>query len=404
MMSHQIQHYPPSIPDRMAGHTFGPFRIMTTTTDGETCTIKILEVGHALTKVESFPIRLRERGFLIKSFSPTTYRVSVLIPGNRNRLSILDVRNSESLLDEEWTSLWSQCFSSDGSLFAASWDVVHIWVYNKGYYIPWSRFRHNTSPPTHLLFSPTCSSILADFGPTLKMWYLDDPPAPVAHNPQPDIFSRSGTYLITARRGDRTATVTNLLPRTPPQFLDTGVRIDGCVITGNVILVQGDRLVTARRLTEEGLVDNGGTSPSGRIWVIPQDSTLASLGVKGQTGFIVAGSTTYANHTGTGEGLRDIRDIPGPLQFPGSLYSFQALSWSDPYYYESELYDGTSGAEWPISRATLQEGWVKDPGGRHRLWLPAEWRPGEYDIGWGWYHIIATLECKIRIGRVVIAF
>ena len=41
--------------------------------------------------------------------------------------------------------------------------------------------------------------------------------------------------------------------------------IDGCAFTENIILVQGDQLAAAWRLTEEGLVDNGKAGPSGQI-------------------------------------------------------------------------------------------------------------------------------------------
>ena len=103
------------------------FRIMTTEWDGQTCTIEISEVGLIITKINSFCIELWGEYHPIRSFSPSTYRTSFFISTN-NQICILDVQSSECLLWGGDDGHGFHCFSSDGSLFAASMlRGVHIW-------------------------------------------------------------------------------------------------------------------------------------------------------------------------------------------------------------------------------------------------------------------------------------
>ena len=76
------------------------------------CTIDIFEVGSTRTKIESFGFRDVGWGakLPIRSFSPTTYRISVYWQA---RLLVLDIRNSGRLLDETQI-FYSDSFSPDG--------------------------------------------------------------------------------------------------------------------------------------------------------------------------------------------------------------------------------------------------------------------------------------------------
>ena len=136
------------------------FRVMTTEWDCETCTIEISEVRSALTKIESF--RISEpwgQDDQIESFSPTTHRISISGPIS-GRLRILDVRDSECLLEGECDSYSSHCFSSDGSLFAVFLgSALNVWKYTSGHYTPWRKFLSHlkSHPYSPLQLSPNLS-------------------------------------------------------------------------------------------------------------------------------------------------------------------------------------------------------------------------------------------------------
>jgi len=99
------------------------FRIMTTGWDGRTRTVDIFEAGSVLTKIESFRVGSLVQHDTIWSFSPATYRISVVACG---QLRILDLRNSEPLLEDD-RDFYPHSFSSDGTLFAGS-TKTSVWI------------------------------------------------------------------------------------------------------------------------------------------------------------------------------------------------------------------------------------------------------------------------------------
>jgi hypothetical protein len=150
---------------------------MAMTQDSEACTLDIFEVGHALTKVKSFAIQLKGHNSSIEAFSPTMYHISISHYGSGDRLLIVDIQNSEVLLDKG-QQCFAHCFSSNGSLFAASSPLdVHIWKYDSGSYTPWREFPllANPDPSSYSQFSPTSSSILGHFQDILWLWHFDGP-------------------------------------------------------------------------------------------------------------------------------------------------------------------------------------------------------------------------------------
>lgn len=56
---------------------------------------------------------------------------------------------------------------------------------------------------------------------------------------------------------------------------------------------------------------------------------------------------------------------------------------------------------WPISRSTLQEGWVKDPEGKTQLWIPIEWRMPHNQV---WFTNLTTLLLDLPGATVIIMF
>ena len=365
--------------------------------------INIFKVGSTLTKIRSFVFSPLYQA-VIGSFSPTTHRVSI---SDGYTLRIFDTQDSKRLLDATGYSSLSHCFSSDGSLFAASQESgVHIWKYASGCYNLWREFRCQ-GPSNSLRFSPTPSSILGHCGDILQVWRLHElPAAPKTNHQQCAGLSRSGTRVVTAHKLGNTVKIIDLLAQTPPQFIDTNVEIEGLVLTGNVLLVAGSRKLIAWLLTEEGLVDGViGDRRVGRsdsIWTIPQSGYLWMFRVEGQAGVIeLHRDALHVYHTETGEVLHPIQE---PRRYSGHRYYLSdALRGRDYLRYHNLSQCNTPSEDsWQTSRATLREGWVKDPEGKHRLWVPVEWRT-EWDPA-DWRHDVTTQFSYLGDRPVIIKF
>ena len=366
------------------------FWVMTTARDGGAHTINISEVGPIPTKIESFPFQLEEGDCWIESFSPTTHRISVSICLGSGRLLILDVWNSGSLLNDG-RIFSSHCFSSDGGLFAASrWERVHIWEYNDGCYTPWRQLPFPTlnSYGSLLQFSSTSSAILGHSSDTLRLWRLDGSPVASAAWEQLGFFSRSCTYIATARHRECIVTITNL-SRAFSQSIDTDMEVERLAITDDVLLVLGSGEIRAWRLTGEGMV--GGVFAgriAGRddsIWTISglrRSSVRPRLLVVGGTGIIRPyGGALLGYDTGTGELFRT------PLDY--DVFSMYMSNAGD-YFHDDSVYDNPFKPCWMRTTTILEEGWVRGFGHKHQLWLPAEWRAGA--MGGMWYPDAAIMK------------
>ena len=387
------------------------FQIMTAAQDGEACTVKIqiFEVGPVLTRDESFPIQSGGGDIKIESYSPTTHHVSISTP---SQLVILDVRNSRRLLKE--TGEFSlHIFSTDGNLFAASQEgVVRIWKNTPGCYTPWKEYSYQDGGGSHssLLFSPTSSSILGLFGGILQVWRLyDHPTAPRDAHRQLAAISRDGTYIATAQQGHCTITITSLLSHTPSQFIDGYTKVQALVLVGNTLLVVGLETIVAWHLTEWGTVvgvlGDKRADQSDSVWIIPRPLAYPpepTFSVGDQIGAIKYNLLApHVYHTETGEVLQPLQ---APPHSSGLWHSLTDMCDGRHHlrYRRLGRYDARSDDNWPLSRATLREGWVKDPEGKHRLWLPLEWRT--YNDG-DWFYEVAILQLKFPGDkRIVIRF
>ena len=384
------------------------FWIMTTSMEGEyrTDSIDILKVGSTLAKVQSFSPGLLDGE--IGSFSPATRRISI---SSDHRLRILDIRGpgpGNCLLDKTG-DFFFHCFSSDGSLFAASEsDTVHIWKYDSGYYVLRWELRCQGPPISPLRFSPTLSSILGNSRDILQVWRLHEPPTTSeTHRRYCVELSRSGTRVATAYWRESAITITDLLAQTPPQFIDTDMTIDGMVLTGNVLLVAGSENLVAWLLTEEGLVDgvigDGRVGRSDSIWTISQSSQPLVFRVEGQVGFIKSnGVVTHIYHTETGDVLHSSQ-APSYYSFFG-WYSLNGTFCGEDYLRRCDFSQCSIPLKdrWKTSRSTLRKGWVKDSKGKRRLWVPVEWR-AEWDLG-DWCHNITTQFSYLGGRSVLIKF
>ena len=370
-------------------------RLMTTAQRGKTRTIDIFDVWPAPTRIESFPIQL-ESFYRIKTFSPAAYRISILYSSD---FRILDIRNSEALLIQN-KPFESLCFSSDGSLFAASkGGSVHIWKCESSHYIPWGEFPSPAGPNSHYLFSPTSPSILGHSHDTLRLWRLDGVIiAPTTYSEQLGVFSDSGTYMATARKGGHTITITNHLSQTPSQFIDTDIEIFELGLTGNVLLVMALEEVMGWLLTGEGLVDgvfrNRRAGRGDSIWTMPTSQFRA-----GDATFLVEGEYAAIRSHGCPTHIYDTRTgkargfVQEPLHSSKSWYRLPNLRQARKHLCGGFAQDAQNAPPedgWRPSRVALKEGWVKDREGKHLLWLPIEWRVEEWHEV-QWFSDIATM-------------
>jgi len=409
------------------------FRIAaTTTSDSKGWTIDIFEVGSTITKAESFHSQHHPN---LEAFSPTSYRISVCVPivGDRNlgrELLVLDIRNSEVLL-RETGSFGRLNFSPDGIALAAfSGDRLHIWRCDSGRYTRWREFLQTPIP---LRFSPSSSSILGCAGTLLRVLHLDHSPAnlPTESVLTPlgrplDAFSPDGTYIATAYSGESAVTITDLRSEIPSpfQFIDTGFGISAIVLTGNVLLVKGPDTVVAWLLTKDGVVDgtfeNTRANKNNSLWELSpralatrwarllgqraggDDDRHLEFSVEEEIAAIKLNeSVIRIYNTRTGEIIESVR--PPPHLRP-TWYHFHSRQGDecDLYHRGARKPCEPLEGDWSVSQSTLREGWVKDPDGKHRLWLYGRWRsPGN---GVDWFQNATTLRLRNSSELVIVKF
>ena len=161
--------------------------------------------------------------------------------------------------------------------------------------------------------------------------------------------------------------------------------VEGLALTSNVLLVLGSGVVRAWRLTDEGAVDGifserrAGRDDS--IWTVsmgPNPTQLISqhpkLLVRGQIGFI---TEQYYNNTLCAYDTRTGELCHGPLH---SSYSMTDMLLAQDYF-DASVHNNPDRT-CLIRTKPILEGWMRGPGERHQLWLPAEWREGTMGGVW----------------------
>ena len=375
--------------------------------------LSISEIGPTRPKIEHLSVVTR----LPKTarFSPSTYRIAFF---GSDSLRILDARNSQSLLEEN--NIESLSFSSDASLVAATHkNGFRVCKYTPGSYVLLGEYLlPYLDPPgfsSHIInlrFSPASTSILSQYKNILQVWGLHGPPTTPKTCRQHAAISRSGRYVAIVRGSQSTVTIINLHSQAPHQFIDTGGEIEGLAITGNVLLVAFSQKVVGWLLTEEGrvngLVDSQRADHTNSIWTItssPGYPKPLCFTVSGQNGVIEADSTfPFIYITGTG-GVSYCVHQPRDFTFPWvSLY--QPSDFKEYYHlrhHDTPQYDAPPTDSWLASRTRARKAqWVVDPEGRHRFWLPFEWR-----VPWdpkNCHNDILTLFARIGDQPVIIKF
>ena len=355
-------------------------------------------------------------GSEIISYSPTARLISVSMA---NRLAIF--RDSDvvipldsdlcpgTFLREEGHFI-SPCFSPNGSFFAAFRENdVYVWEYHPRHHFMckmlWPQDQIDS-----LQFSPTSSSLLSHSGNILRVSNLDHPSTiPKSCNQKCAALSRSGS-LITVKKHETTITINKPHLQHPWCFINTSTQVNGLLLTGDVLLVVGSDRVAAWLLKEEGSVRRvlgtrtldyddciwaeSFTRPSHDNNTRP---TVASRG-EGKTCMIEhddVGRLIY--HTATGEIIPSVQ-TPPRLSGPGLNITEEFCGRHRNYFHNLSRSDTTPDC-WHPSEAALGEGWIKDPQGRHRLWLDVEWRKS-WDLA-DWCHDIMA-QFSIVGGQLVI--
>ena len=371
--------------------------------------LSISEIGPTRITIE--PLQVATVPPLTVVFSPSTYRISISDP---DTLRILDAQNSQSLLQVNNTQSLPS-FSFDASLYAAPHNNgFRVWRYTAGGYVLLGEYLLPHIPSfsldkLHLEFSPASTSVLSRYGIVLQVWRLHGPPTTPKTYRQHSAISRSGRYVATVHGSQSTVATINLHSQSSPQFIDTGGEIEGLAITGNVLLVAFSTEVVGWLLTEEGRVDgvvnNRRASHNDSIWTVTSRPNSLCFRVLGQAGVIGADSIfPFVYHIGTGGILDRIHRLE-EFNFPWVSF-YKQSDYQEHHllrHLDTPQSDVLPENSWLASRtATGKAGWVVDPDGKHRFWVPVEWR-APWDPK-NCHDDISTLFTRIGDQPVIIKF
>ena len=403
------------------------FRVTTIQNNPCTASIDIFEVRNPPVKVDSLSIAHGSRSAPSISFSPATYRLSVetgcLLRVLQNTISpavtvALDIhrpvqkttqrRTLSCLLKEEGHIFLHRCFSSDGTLFAASdGNCVRVWrCGDDDSYSALGKFRPQDCANSSLQFSPTLQSVLVHSRSILQVWGPHDLPdvSSVDGRQHHVALLRSGNHIVTAHASSGTVSIIGVHSQVPCRVIERNIRVDRLVVAGNVLLVVGSEEAVAW-LLKEG--ECGGIVVSERedgIWAVKLSRILSTptLKIEGRVGVIEPDAdTSLTFHTGTGEKLWPTQAPPfsgNPPNLLGRILCGRDYS----HLHNLSQRNIPPKDVWQTSKTTLREGWVKDSEGRHRLWIPVEWR--EIWDPTDWCHDIKTQFSILRGEPIVVKF
>ena len=179
------------------------------------------------------------------AFSLASFHASILTGAE---ITVLDVRDSKILLRTEAPGglLWQGRFSPDGAFFAVRRGPEHsirVWKNTSAGYTPWSCLKHRL-PFVSFSFSPNGISTLAWSREGVQL--LDNHthiPSPNKTTPSHSgqdhrvAYSKDGTWIATARRGDNAITVLDALSGTPQRSITTATPILDIGIVGNTVIM-----------------------------------------------------------------------------------------------------------------------------------------------------------------------
>lgn len=326
-------------------------------------------------------------------------------------IAVLDVRDSKILLQTKAARpLYKPPgrFSPDGCLFACGTlgNEICVWKNTSTGYVPGSSLESRL-PFEWFSFSPTAVSILT-WGPG-GVQLLDNNfrfPSPdrtaARHNCGDHLvaYSKDGTRIATARRGDSVVTVLDLLSDTLQRSIDTAVGILDIGIVNNVIVVADARELVSWHLEAGEILRSACDAIVAEIAVVSADPDVVehfTLSADCSWIAFTIGRTVFLydvhaqripNKFTMGCDVVDIRFSPYGRQLCFILDD-------DFYGHQDNTPDRTSPEtveEWRIVNVTesawsrdglfppheycfqQESGWIEDSRGRKLLWLPPSWR------------------------------
>lgn len=183
-------------------------------------------------------------------------------------------------------------------------------------------------------------------------------------------------------------------------------------------MVKGPDKIMAWLLTEKGVVDgivgNTRADCNDSLWEVSLSSQVPlalqrtvnqevlMFSVKDENAAIsMHGHTVHAYHIETGEVLKPAKAYHH-LESQWYHFDSQRENGCNQYHHDLCKHQGALDSEWQISQTSLQKGWVKDPEGKHRLWLPPDWRSTGSDAAW--LDKVTTLQLRNSSELLVVKF
>ena len=351
--------------------------------------------------VESFVVPPQNGEF---SFSPVSFHASFVTD---TEITLLDVRDSKTLLRTEAPQplyLLPGRFSLDGGFFACGTleGEIRIWKNAPAGYAPWSGLKPRL-PFDSFSFSPTATSILA-WGPG-GVQLLDNhtrvpsPSKEVSNRDSGDhllAYSKDGTRIATARRGNNVVTIFDPLSDTPQRSINTAMRILDIGIVGNTIFTADMREIVGWDLGVGKVVHRAvgatavtGTNPdvTAEHFTLSTDCSWTAFAIN-RTIFLydIQGRRVVYKRT-MGRDITNIRFAPHGRQLWFTLenrVSDRGIALSEMVEqwrivdmtreFEEDLW--SRGSLFLFNGCCIQRGsgWIEDYGGRKLLWLPPSWR------------------------------
>jgi hypothetical protein len=244
----------------------------------------------------------------------------------------------------------------------------------------------------------------------LQLWRLDDLPTTPKPRFQLTAISNTGRLVATADRSKSTVTILNLHLHTSPRFIDTSVEIEALAITGNILLVAFSAGVVAWLVTGEGSaddgVDNRRADRGDSLWTVSSQSVQSlDFWVEGKIGVIKTDLTPpFIYHIETGAIVDSVREPQrSRLHSPFFTGLFDSEGYDNLRHNALSRHDNPSEDDWLIPHKKIPgAGWVVDPEGRRRFWVPVEWRES-----WDrkhWYHGITTMFSGTEGHHIIVKF
>jgi WD40 repeat protein len=378
--------------------------------------ITIWEVGftsiHTLAKVESLP-GPDDIGRGEDLFLPTRSRLAFTL---HDTVLVWDARDSRFLLNfvgGDWNSSGIS-FSSDGRFFACRTASREIYLWKES---PTGYALHRnlaTSPNGIPLFSSNGKSIIAYTDPTIQLWHTTDPMTSLPTVPtQPAskidfilAFSPDKSLAATARLRDNVAIIIDLKSGDPRLIVDTGMEICGLGVTGNNVIVVGDKKIITWDVPARDCVPDTKANIHDSVRTVVLDhpavprTRILSASISPDFDYIAIG---WEGHGGlgiydrsTGKHLAGIinRELLGRPWFTPDghevwpLTNTNGFGWEiikneksdvirlDPIFFDERPL-GKYPWDAPHGHYIMAGAWIFDSRKKRLMWMPYPWRVGE---------------------------